>query len=104
MFQDNDAFAVDFLLMGSGNYTKTEAQNIAQQIIAVADTRKDAIAFISPYRGAFLSDSAAGSVTVNSDTDITDNLLSYYSPLTSSSFAVFDSGYKYMYDLSLIHI
>jgi len=98
LFQDNDAFAVDFLLMGSGNYTKTEAQNIAQQIIAVADTRKDAIAFISPYRGAFLSDSAAGSVTVNSDTDITDNLLSYYSPLTSSSFAVFDSGYKYMYD------
>ena len=98
LFQNNDAFAVDFLLMGSGNHTKTEAQNLAQQVIAVADTRKDAIAFISPYRGAFLSDSAAGSVTVNSDTDITDNLLSYYSPLTSSSFAVFDSGYKYMYD------
>ena len=98
LFQNNDAFAVDFLLMGSGNHTKTEAQNLAQQVIAVADTRKDAIAFISPYRGAFLSDSAAGSVTVNSDADITDNLLSYYSPLTSSSFAVFDSGYKYMYD------
>jgi len=98
LFQDNDAFAVDFLLMGSGNYSKTEAQNLAQQVIAVADTRKDAIAFISPYRGAFINDSAAGSVTVNSDTEITDNLLSYYSPLTSSSFAVFDSGYKYMYD------
>ena len=98
LFQDNDAFAVDFLLMGSGNHSKTEAQNLAQQVIAVADTRKDAIAFISPYRGAFISDSAAGSVTVNSDTEITDNLLSYYSPLTSSSFAVFDSGYKYMYD------
>ena len=98
LFQNNDAYAVDFLLMGSGNHSKTEAQNLAQQVIAVADIRKDAVAFISPYRGAFLSDSAAGSVTVNSDTDITNNVLSYYSPLTSSSYAVFDSGYKYMYD------
>ena len=98
LFQNNDAYAVDFLLMGSGNHTKTEAQNLAQQVIAVADIRKDAVAFISPYRGAFLSDSDAGSVTVNSDTEITNNVLSYYSPLTSSSYAVFDSGYKYMYD------
>ena len=98
LFQNNDAYAVDFLLMGSGNHSKTEAQNLAQQVIAVADIRKDAVAFISPYRGAFLSDSAAGSVTVNSDTDITNNVLSYYSPSTSSSYAVFDSGYKYMYD------
>ena len=98
LFQNNDAYAVDFLLMGSGNHTKTEAQNLAQQVIAVADIRKDAVAFISPYRGAFLSDSDAGSVTINSDTDITNNILSYYSPLTSSSYAVFDSGYKYMYD------
>ena len=98
LFQNNDAYAVDFLLMGSGNHSKTEAQNLAQQVIAVADIRKDAVAFISPYRGAFLSDSDAGSVTVNSDTDITNNVLSYYSPLTSSSYAVFDSGYKYMYD------
>ena len=98
LFQNNDAYAVDFLLMGSGNHSKTEAQNLAQQVIAVADIRKDAVAFISPYRGAFLSDSAAGSVTINSDTDITNNVLSYYSPLTSSSYAVFDSGYKYMYD------
>ena len=98
LFQNNDAYAVDFLLMGSGNHSKTEAQNLAQQVIAVADIRKDAVAFISPYRGAFLSDSSAGSVTVNSDTDITNNVLSYYSPLTSSSYAVFDSGYKYMYD------
>ena len=98
LFQNNDAYAVDFLLMGSANYSKTEAQNLAQQVIAVADIRKDAVAFISPYRGAFISDSSAGSVTVNSDVEITNNVLSFYSPLTSSSYAVFDSGYKYMYD------
>ena len=98
LFQNNDAYAVDFLLMGSANHIKTEAQNLAQQVIAVADIRKDAVAFISPYRGAFISDSSAGSVTVNNDVDITDNVLSFFSPLTSSSYAVFDSGYKYMYD------
>ena len=98
LFQNNDAYAVDFLLMGSGNHSKTETQNLAQQVIAVADIRKDAVAFISPYRGAFINDSSAGSVTVNSDVDITNNVLSFYSPLTSSSYAVFDSGYKYMYD------
>ena len=98
LFQNNDAYAVDFLLMGSGNHSKTEAQNLAQQVIAVADIRKDAVAFISPYRGAFISDSSAGSVTVNNDVEITNNVLGFYSPLTSSSYAVFDSGYKYMYD------
>jgi hypothetical protein len=98
LFQNNDAYAVDFLLMGSGNHSKTEAQNLAQQVIAVADIRKDAVAFISPYRGAFINDSSAGSVTVNNDVEITNNVLSFYSPLTSSSYAVFDSGYKYMYD------
>jgi len=98
LFQNNDAYAVDFLLMGSGNHSKTEAQNLAQQVIAVADIRKDSVAFISPYRGAFINDSSAGSVTVNNDVEITNNVLSFYSPLTSSSYAVFDSGYKYMYD------
>jgi phage tail sheath protein FI len=29
---------------------------------------------------------------------MTDNVLDFYAPLPSSSYAVFDSGYKYMYD------
>ena len=98
LFENNDAYAVDFLLMGSANYTQIEAQNLAQQVIAVADARKDAVAFISPYRGAFLTDTATGSVTINSDEDMTTNVLNFFSPLSSSSYAVFDSGYKYMFD------
>ncbi len=98
LFENNDAYAVDFLLMGSGNYSQIATQNLAQQVIAVADARKDAIAFISPYRGAFLTDTATGTVTINSDEDMTTNVLNYYAPLTSSSYAVFDSGYKYTYD------
>ena len=37
--------------------------------------RKDALAFISPYRGAaFLTETSVGTVTVNSDETITDNV------------------------------
>jgi phage tail sheath protein FI len=84
--------------MGSANYAKETAQALANKLIAVAEARQDALAFISPHRLAFLSDSAVGSVTVNSDATITDNVLSFYAPVTSSTYAVFDSGYKYMYD------
>ena len=98
IFANVDNYKVDFLLMGSGNYDKEVAQSLANKLIAVAEERKDAIAFISPYRRAFLTDTSAGSVTINSDAVITNNLISYYSPITSSSYAVFDSGYKYMYD------
>ena len=98
LFENADNFEVDFLLMGSGNHTEAKAQALANKLIAVAEARQDAIAFISPYRQAFLNDSAVGTVTVNSDSTITDNLVAFYGPITSSSYGVFDSGYKYMYD------
>jgi hypothetical protein len=98
LFENTDNYQIDFLLMGSANYDKSSAQALANKIISVAELRKDTVAFISPYRGAFLSDSAVGSVTVNSDATITDNVISFYSPITSSSYGIFDSGYKYMYD------
>ena len=98
LFENTENFSIDFLIMGSANYVKEEAQALANKLIAVADIRKDAIAFISPYRQAFLIDTDAGSVTVNNDETITDNVISFYSPLTSSSYAIFDSGYKYMFD------
>ena len=66
--------------MGSGNHDKSQAQALAQQVISVADIRKDSLAFISPYRGAFLNDTDVGSVTVNDDETITNNIISFYSP------------------------
>ena len=98
LYENTDNYDIDFLLMGSANYDKETAQALANKLIAVAEARQDALAFISPYRLAFLNDGTAGSVTVNSDADITDNLVSFYAPITSSTYAVFDSGYKYMYD------
>ena len=84
--------------MGSANYAKESAQALANKIITVAETRKDAVAFISPYRQAFLVDNTVGAVTVNDDDTITSNVISFYSPVTSSTYAIFDSGYKYMFD------
>jgi phage tail sheath protein FI len=85
--------------MGSASYAKEDAQALANKIVAVAEIRKDALAFISPYRGAAITDtSSQTATTVNSDEDITNNVISFYAPVTSSSYAVFDSGYKYMFD------
>jgi len=98
LFANSEEYEVDFLLMGSANYAKESAQALANKLISVAEQRKDSVAFISPYRLAFLNDSTVGSVTVNSADDITTNVISFYAPVTSSSYAIFDSGYKYMYD------
>lgn len=99
LFENTENFKVDFLMMGSAGYSKETAQALANKLIAVAELRKDALAFISPYRGAALTDtSSQTAVTLNSPADITDNVISFYAPITSSTYAVFDSGYKYMYD------
>ena len=99
LFENPDNFQVDFLLMGSANYAKENAQALANKLISVAELRKDSVAFISPYRGAALTDTSTDTaVTVNSAATITDNVVSFYASVSSSSYAVFDSGYKYMYD------
>ena len=99
LFATPENYKVDFLIMGSAAYSQPSAQSLAQKLIAVAELRKDAIAFISPHRGAALTDtSTQTSAIINSTDTITNNVISFYSPLQSSSYAVFDSGYKYMYD------
>ena len=98
LFTNKELYEVDFILQGAANYGKEATQAIANKAIAVAESRKDAIAFISPYREAFISDGAAGAVTVNEDDTITSNVVSFFSPITSTTYGIFDSGYKYMYD------
>ena len=84
-------YTINFILQGpSGGATIFESQAKASSLIAIASLRKDCIACISPHR--------AGVVNIpNSDTQ-TDNIVDYYAALQSSSYAVFDSGYKYTFD------
>jgi len=99
LFENTEKYNVDFILMGSAGYGKEEAQALANKCIAVAEARKDAIAFISPYRGAAITDTSDDrEVNINSDETITDNVISFYSPITSTTYGIFDSGYKYMFD------
>jgi len=98
IFANKEQYEVDFILQGSSNFSKEQAQAIAHKAIAVAESRKDAIAFLSPYRQAFITDTAAGAATVQDDDTITSNVVSFYAPITSTTYGVFDSGYKYMFD------
>ena len=99
LFENKENYEVDFLLMGSANYAKADAQALANKLIAVCEARQDSLAFISPYRGAAITDTTdQAAVNINSDADITDNVISFYAPVTSSTYGIFDSGYKYMFD------
>ena len=98
LLANKDAYPLDFLIMGSGAHGKEETQALANKLIAVAEVRKDCVACISPHRQAFLASSGDGEdLTLKSDT-ITSAITSFYSAISSSSYAIFDSGYKYMYD------
>ena len=90
LFSNRDEIAVDYLIMGPGLSNKFESQAKANQLISIANGRKDCIAVISPHRLDVVD-------ITNADTQ-TDNILEFFSPLSSSSYAVFDSGYKYTYD------
>ena len=89
-FSNKDDVAVDFLIMGPGLSVEAQTQAKANLLLSIAGDRKDCVACISPHR--------ANVVNVTNTTTATNNLLKYYSPLSSSSYGVFDSGYKYMYD------
>ena len=97
-FENTEEYEVDFILMGSANYDIDDAAALATKCVAVAEARKDAVAFISPYRGAFITDTSTGSELVENVDTITDNVLGFANRITSTTYAVIDSGYKYMYD------
>ena len=90
LFNDTEGVPVDYLIMGPGLTKKSESQAKANYLIGIANQRKDCMAVISPHR--------ADVVNITNSNTATDNVISFYSPLSSSSYAVLDSGYKYMFD------
>jgi|TARA_R100000455_G_scaffold12758_1_gene5802 hypothetical protein len=89
-FDNKDEIEIDFLIMGPGLANKSESQAKANYLISIANARKDCIATISPHK--------ADIVNVSNSLTQTNNLISYYSAISSSSFAVLDTGYKYTFD------
>jgi len=81
---------IRFLLQGGAFKTREEEQAKANKMIQICEGRKDCIAFISPDRFS--------QINVTDSADKLKNTLEFFSPITSTSYAVFDSGYQYVYD------
>jgi phage tail sheath protein FI len=81
-FANADVVDVSLLISGPGNAT------VATSLISTAESRKDVLVFLSPTKS---------SVVNNAGNEAT-SILSFRNSLTSSSYAVLDSGYKYQFD------
>ena len=94
-FLDTEQTTVDFVLMGGsmGNETDTKAK--AGSVAAVANSRKDCVAFISPFNGNQVATSGGAAL---SPADQLTNTVNYFSSIGSSSYVILDSGIKYTYD------
>jgi len=89
----NDVENVDLSLLICGpSQTSADAtgDTKATAVMDIASARKDCVAFISPARADVVN--VANAVTQ------TQNVVAFADGLPSSSYAVIDSGYKYMYD------
>ena len=87
----SDADTVDInLVMAGKSPDSTDGVTHATSIIDLCEFRKDCVGFISPRR--------ADVVGITTGVAQTNNVVGFFNNLASSSYAVFDSGYKYMYD------
>ena len=89
-FANKDEIAVDYLIMGPGFDSKYDSQAKASYIVSLAQSRKDCVSTIGPHKLDLVG-------VTNADTQ-TDNLIKFFSTISSSSYAIFDSGYKYQFD------
>jgi len=83
-FKDTETVDLNLFICGKADATK------AGNALDMCTDRKDAVAFVSPE----LSDV----VNVANEVTQTSNVKTYFDALTSTSYAMFDSGYKYTYD------
>jgi hypothetical protein len=83
-YEDADSIDVNLIIAGKGDATHVD------NLITIAENRKDAIVFASPERTDVVN-------VTNSNTQTT-NVKGFFNSIRSSSYVVFDSGYKYTYD------
>ena len=95
LFLDTEETTVDFVLMGGDGADETDTIAKAQAVASIANSRKDCIAFISPWTGAQVATSGGAALTPATQLA---NTLDFFSNIASSSYVVLDSGVKYTYD------
>ena len=85
LVEDPEVFGdIDFLVPG---YISA---SVAVRLINICEKRKDCIAVVSPER--------ADVINSNTSTKKTDDIIDFFNTLPSTSYAIYDSGYKYIYD------
>ena len=83
-FADSETVDVGLIMAGAGDATHIG------NLITIAENRKDAIVFASPERSDV--------VNVADANQQKNNVVGFFNTIQSSSYVLFDSGYKYMYD------
>jgi len=98
VFADTETITIDYLIMGPDIPYSEEPENDtrkkASHIASIANLRKDCIAVVSPYRENILSTTGIP----KDNPTIVENIKSFYDQIGSTSYCVFDSNYKYVYD------
>ena len=92
-FADTESLDINLVLGGRGGGVGDTASTMdthGTMITALVETRRDCVGFLSPYRAA--------TVGVSLTSTATQNVKLGFDGLPSSSYMVFDSAYKYMFD------
>ena len=89
-FADPETVQIDYLIMGGGGASEVESKAKANKLISIVNSRKDCVAFISPDKSNVVGVSDSGTQTTN--------IVDFFDTFASTSYAVFDSGWKYLYD------
>jgi len=94
-FNDTEQTLIDFVLMGGDGADESETLGKANAAAGVANTRKDCIAFVSPWTGTQVATSGGSALTPANQLSKT---ITFMDGIASSSYVVKDSGVKYTYD------
>ena len=92
-FEDTESLDINLVLGGRGGGagdTSSSQDTHVTMLTALVEKRRDCVAFASPYRSA--------TVGVSLSNTATSNVITAFDLCPSSSYVVFDSGYKYMFD------
>ena len=92
-FADTESLDINLVIGGSSSITTDSAagqDTYVTMITALVEGRRDCVGFVSPYRSA--------TVGIALSSTATENVKVAFDLCPASSYMVFDSGYKYMYD------
>ena len=90
LVDDPESQDIDFLISGPAGPNESAGLAKITHLISICEQRKDCMAFFSPLR--------ANIIGRTDGDEIAKEIVEYFDKAGGSNYAVFDSGYKYIYD------